>query len=41
MRLMIIAFAVAFLVIVDFAQFHGHYTRTLADSAQYYLMKVL
>jgi hypothetical protein len=41
MRLMIVAFVVAFLVIVDFAQFHGRYTHSLMDSAQYYLSKVL
>jgi hypothetical protein len=32
MRLMIIAFVIALLVIVDFARFGGHYTRTITDT---------
>jgi hypothetical protein len=41
MRLMIIVLAIALLVIVDFARFGGHYTRTISDTTQSYLAKVL
>jgi hypothetical protein len=38
---MIIVFAIALLVIVDFARFGGHYTHTIVDTTQFYLAKVL
>jgi len=38
---MIIVFVIALLVIVDFAKFGGHYTRTISDTMQSYLSKVL
>ena len=41
MRLMIIAFVIGLLVIVDFAKYGGHYTHMITDTTQFYLAKVL
>jgi hypothetical protein len=38
---MIIVFVVVLLVVIDFAKFGGHYARTISDTTQQYLTKVL
>jgi hypothetical protein len=41
MRLMIIAFVLATLVIIDYSRFHGYYTNEAADLVERYARKLL